>query len=106
LVLLNSASAGSSITYYLKNLPGGVYDLRLAFRAGPDCGTVTLAVSGHVLGGPLDEYWPVNDYPVWDFGTVTIGKTGDYAVTLSVTGKNAAASSYAATADAFWLVPQ
>ena len=105
-VLFNGTGAGNSITFYLNTVPGGVYHLKLAFRASAGCGTLTPAVAGHQLGGTLDEYWSVGDYPLWDFGPLTIGKTGDYAVTLTVTGKNAASSSDTIFADKFVLVPQ
>jgi rhamnogalacturonyl hydrolase YesR len=102
----NSAGAGNSITFDLTSVPAGDYCLELAFRAGFNRGMLTLAVAGQPLVGVLDEYWPVGNYPVWSFGPLIATTNGDFQVTLTVTGKNAAASSYAITADKFILVPR
>lgn len=105
-ISFNSVAAGNSITMDLTNVPAGNYDLKLAFRAGAGNGTFTLAVAGQPLGGVLDEYWPVGDYPVWNLGQLTVTTNGDYPFTLTVTNRNAAASSFVITADKIILVPR
>jgi hypothetical protein len=44
-VSFNSAAAGNSVTFVLTNVPAGVYDLELSFRAVANCGTLTLAAA-------------------------------------------------------------
>jgi hypothetical protein len=44
-VSFNSAAAGNSVTFVLTNVPTGVYDLELSFRAVANCGTLTLAAA-------------------------------------------------------------
>ena len=105
-VTLNGDGAGDYIEFTLTNVPAGTYHLKLVFRSGSNRGQLGLKLDGNSLGGTLDEYWPIGAYPLWDFGAVTFSSTGDHTIRFTVTGKNAASSSYTITADKFMLAPQ
>jgi len=105
-VTLNADGTGEYIAFAITNIPAGAYRLKLVFQSGSNCGQCNLAADGNPLGGTLDEYWAYDLFPLWDFGPVTFASTGDHIIRLTVTGKNAASSSYSVSADKFMLVPE
>ena len=105
-VTLTAGGAGDYIEFTITNVPAGAYRLKFVFQSGSDRGQCNLTVDGNLLGGTLDEYWAYNLFPLWDFGPVTFALSGDHTIRLTVTGQNAASSSYSISADKFMLVPQ
>ena len=105
-VTLNADGPGDFIEFTITNVPAGVYRLKLVFQSGSNRGQCNLTLDGNPLGGTLDEYWAYGLFPLWDFGPVTFASAGDHTIRLTVTGQNAASSSYTVSADKFMLVPQ
>lgn len=96
---------GDYIEYTLPNIPAGVYQLNMAYKAHPNRGVLNLAVNGNILGSPLDQYANPPMYPEASFGPVTLPTTGNQIVRLTVMGKNAAAGAFTLSADKFTLIP-
>jgi len=104
-VQLNATGTGSWMEFTLPNIPAGTYSLKMKFKGNTNRGQLSLKVDGTQLGGTLDEYSSAQTYPEQTFGTVTFSSTGNHAVRLTVTGKNASSTAYFLSADNFTLTP-
>lgn len=69
----------------------------------PDYGTYQLAIDGREIGGPFDAYNPTaqKTEPL-SFGKVRLQK-GYHTLTLTVIGRNPAATNYYAGLDVFYF---
>ena len=78
---------------------GGSYDFSAFLTRAPDYGTYQLAIDGREVGVPFDGYNPTTQRvgPV-GFGKVRLQK-GTHTLTLTVVGKNPAATNYYAGLD-------
>lgn len=82
---------------------GGSYDFSAVLTRGPDYGTYQLAIDGREIGTPLDTYNPtVQKTEPLSFGKVRLQK-GSHTLTLTVTGKNPAATNYYAGLDLLYF---
>jgi len=104
-IALLADGVGDYVEYTLPNIPAGVYQLKMAYKAHPNRGILSLAVNGTTIGGQLDQYANPPNYPEADFGAVTFPATGDQLVRQTVVGKNAAAGAFTLSADRFTLNP-
>ena len=82
---------------------GGAYDFSAVLTRAPDYGTYQLAIDGREIGVPFDAYSPTaqKTEPL-SFGKVRLQK-GSHTLTLTVTGKNPAATNYYAGLDVFYF---
>lgn len=81
----------------------GSYDLSAVLTRAPDYGIYQLAVDGREVGAPFDAYNPTAERvgPV-GFGAVRLRK-GTHTLTLTVVGKNPAATNYHAGLDVLYF---
>ena len=77
----------------------GSYDLSVVLTRAPDYGAYQIAIDGREVGTPFDAYNPT----VEKVGPVSLGKVrlqrGTHTLTLTVVGKNPAATNYYAGLD-------
>jgi len=100
---LASTGVGQYIQYIIPEIPAGTYDLQMLYKPHYDRGILSFALDGAVLG-TLDQYLAssaTQTYPTQDWGNVTFSTNGIHTIQLTVTGKNAASSSYALSAAEF-----
>ncbi|QIN80471.1 hypothetical protein GBA65_20305 [Rubrobacter marinus] len=92
---------GDTFTVAFDVPAGGSYDVSAYLTKARDYGSYTLAVDGKRLGGVFDGYSPT----VTRTGPVPLGgvglRKGRHEITLTVTGKNPAASNFYAGLDLF-----
>ena len=103
-LLFRSAKVGDTFTVGGRSFTvpdGGSYDFSAFLTRAPDYGTYQLAVDGREVGVPFDGYNPTAERvgPV-SFGKVRLRK-GTHTLTLTVVGKNPAATNYYAGLDVF-----
>lgn len=81
----------------------GTYDLSAVMTTAPDYGIVQMAVDGKNVGAPIDNYG-ANGVAVANraLGTVSLTK-GIHTLTMTLTGKNAAAVGYFVGVDVLQL---
>ncbi len=103
-VTLNATATGAFVEFTLPNVPAGTYSVRLAYKTNANRGILALRVNGAQVGGTLDQYAATSTYPTTTFGNVTLA-AGNHLLRLTVTGKNAASSSFTLSADRIILVP-
>jgi len=103
-ILFNGTAAGQYIEYTLAGVPAGTYDLKLLYKQNTTRGIVSLTIDGVKLDGDLDQYG-ASAYTQKDFGLITFATTGNHAVRLTLTGKNASSTGFTSSADAFQLTP-
>ncbi len=98
-----SREPGDTFTVSFDVPAGGSYDVSAFLTRAPDYGSYTLAIDGKQLGGAFDGYGTA----VTRIGPVPLGhvglRKGRHEITLTVTGKNPAASAYYAGLDVFVL---
>lgn len=82
---------------------GGSYDFSAVLTRAPDYGTYQLAIDGREVGAPFDAYSPTAEKvsPV-GFGAVRLRK-GTHTLTLTVVGKNPAATNLYAGLDVLYF---
>ncbi|MGI8695523.1 MAG: DUF2961 domain-containing protein, partial [Mycobacteriales bacterium] len=93
-------TTGQHVTLALQIPQGGTYDLAAVQTQAPDYGVNILALDGAAVGTAQDAYHPggvVVTAPI-DYGTHQL-TAGRHLLTLTVTGKNAAAAGYLAGLD-------
>ena len=82
---------------------GGAYDFSAVLTRGPDYGAYQLAIDGREIGTPFDAYNPTVEKPgPLSFGKVRLQK-GTHTLTLTVLGKNPAATNYYAGLDVLYF---
>ena len=105
-LLFRSTEVGDTFTVGGRSFTvpdGGSYDFSAVLTRGPDYGTYQLAIDGREIGTPLDTYTPtVQRTEPLSFGKVRLQK-GSHTLTLTVTGKNPAATNYYAGLDVFYF---
>jgi hypothetical protein len=102
-ISLNATGTGSWMEFTLPSVAAGTYTVKMKYKTNNNRGQLALRVDGTQVGGTLDQYQALPSvYPETTFGTVTLG-SGSHLVRLTVTGKNAASSSYVLSADIFTL---
>jgi hypothetical protein len=104
-VELTGNSVGDYIEFTVPNVPAGAYSVKMRYKGWTNRGILNLRVNGTQVGTTLDEYSAASSYPERTFGNVSIGTSGNQIIRLTVTGKNAASSSYVLSADLFTLTP-
>lgn len=104
-IALLADGVGDYVEYTLPDVPAGVYQLNLAYKAHPNRGILNLSVNGTTHGSLLDQYANPPVYPEASYGPIGFATTGDQTLRLTVVGKNAAAGAYTLSADKFTLVP-
>jgi len=104
-IALLADGAGDYVEYTLPNIPAGVYQLNLAYKAHPNRGILSLSVDGSTLGTPLDQYANPPAYPEMSYGPLTFVTTTNHIVRQTVVGRNASAGAFTLSADRFTLVP-
>lgn len=101
-VKLSGVSAAALILGAFDVPAGGSYDVSAFLTKAPDYGSYTLAIDGKQVGA-FDGYAPT----VSRAGPVPLGgvglRKGRHEITLTVTGKNPAASNYYAGLDVLTL---
>lgn len=105
-LLFRSTKAGDTFTVGGRSFTvpnGGSYDFSAFLTRAPDYGTYQLAIDGRGVGAPFDAYSPTAERvgPV-GFGAVRLQK-GTHALTLTVVGKNPAATNYYAGLDVLYF---
>lgn len=105
-LLFRSTKAGDTFTVGGRSFvvpDGGAYDFSAVLTRAPDYGTYQLAIDGREIGVPFDAYNPTaqKTEPL-SFGKVRLQK-GSHTLTLTVTGKNPAATNYYAGLDVFYF---
>jgi len=109
-VQLNGVAAGDLIKFLVPGVSGGTYDVRIGVKNNYNRAIIQ-TMAGRVggsfgnLGSTFDEYSASATYGEVDIGSWTVG-TSDKYVGFSVTGHNAASSSYVVAVDYIKLVPQ
>jgi hypothetical protein len=104
-VTLNATAAASWVQFALPNIAAGTYSVQLAYKTNANRGILALAIDGLQIGSTLDQYASTSSYPAQTFGNVTFASAGTHTLRLTVTGKNAASSSFTLSADRIVLTP-
>jgi hypothetical protein len=108
---LDATGAGQYITFTLPRLDAGTYDLTVRVKMLNNRGVAQMAMGNAVngpfsnLGGPLDFYAASATATNLVTLRVTNATTGPKYLRFTVTGKNAASSSYQVVLDSFTFVP-
>ncbi|WP_051266519.1 DUF2961 domain-containing protein [Nakamurella lactea] len=85
---------GDTVTLKFQLAQAGTFDLSAVLTKAPDYAIAQLAIDGKNLGEPIDGYQAAGVAAVGhDLGSATLAK-GEHTLTLTATGKNAAATSY------------
>ncbi|MGB9184207.1 MAG: DUF2961 domain-containing protein [Solirubrobacteraceae bacterium] len=93
------AKSGDQVTVAFTAPTTGSYDLQVVQTKAGDYGINSLAVDGKPVGSPFDAYNPtVTIAPPIDEGQIAL-TAGRHTLTVTVTGKNAAAAGYFAGLD-------
>ena len=95
----NHNADGSRASFPLDVEDGDTYGLTAAFVRGPNFGVVQVSIDGRPLGAPFDGYAATlaRAEPL-SLGTLALSE-GRHILTLTVTGKNEAATDYLAGLD-------
>ncbi|NQX65942.1 family 16 glycosylhydrolase [Paenibacillus alba] len=101
---LASNGIGDFVEYTVNVPQPGTYTVYARNRVAPSKGMYQLSVNGTNLGSTVDQYATTAGFTESKIGTVTFGTTGSQAFRFTVTGKNAASSSYALAYDSIKLV--
>jgi hypothetical protein len=104
-IALLADGAGDYVEYILPNIPTGIYQLNLAYKAHPNRGILSFAVNGKISGTSLDQYANPPTYPEVSYGPITFFTTGNQIVRQTVLGRNPSAGAFTLSADKFTLVP-
>ena len=102
---LDSTAAGQNVAITLNVPTAGTYDVKYAIKAHNTRGISQLAVNGVNLGPATDQYSANDTWIELDMGTVAL-TAGNNVFKFTVTGKNAASSSYTLAWDYIKLTPQ
>jgi hypothetical protein len=102
---LDSTAVGQNVAITLNVPTAGTYDVKYAIKAHNTRGISQLAVNGVNLGPATDQYSANDTWVELDMGTVAL-TAGNNVFKFTVTGKNAASSSYTLAWDYIKLTPQ
>ncbi len=105
-VTLASTAVGQWVQFTTPSIPAGTYTLQMSDKHNNNRGILQASVDGANVGATLDQYASPATYPTTTLGTVTFASPGTHTIRLTVTGKNAASSSFTLSADKFTLTPQ
>lgn len=95
---------GEYIDFVLPAVPAGTYTLSMRYKTHQaNRGILQLVVDGQPVGAPLNQHSSPATFLETDLGIVQFASPGDHAIRLLVTGRDATASAYTITADAFTL---
>jgi hypothetical protein len=95
----NHNADGSRASFPLDVEDGDTYGLTAAFVRGPNFGIVQVSIDGRPVGAPFDGYaTALQRADPLSLGTFALSE-GKHILTLTVTGKNAAATDYLAGLD-------
>jgi hypothetical protein len=101
---LLATNTGAYIDYTLPNIPAGVYDVQMEYKAHPNRGIISMSLDGKPIGpATLDQYVNPPAYPTLDLGEVAFNTTGNHTFRQTAVGKNPSAGAYTASADRFVL---
>jgi hypothetical protein len=100
---LETTGSGQWIQFTLTNIPAGIYDLQMSYKAHPDRGILSFTLDGVTWPDSLDQYANPPDYPTQDWGIVTFTNTGNHTILLTCLGKNPSATGYWLSVDQFIL---
>lgn len=100
-----ATAVGDHIALKAGDVPPGDYRVALGMRVAPNRATVQVSIGGVAVGGPVDAHAASAGASRFDLGVVTI-TSGSPEIRLTVTGRNAASSSYAIYADYVELIPR
>jgi hypothetical protein len=104
--ILDAGAVGDNVTFTVNIPAAGVYDIVYSTKKTTNRGTTQLAVNGTNVGPATDQYNPADLYGKFDLGTFNFATAGNYSFKFTVTGKNAASTSYQLSWDDFILTPQ
>ncbi len=95
----NHNADGSRATFPLDVEDGDTYGITAAFVRGPNFGVVQVSIDGRPLGAPFDGYAAtLQRAEPLSLGTLALSE-GRHLLTMTVTGKNEAATDYLAGLD-------
>jgi hypothetical protein len=104
--ILEANAAGDFVTYTV-NLPqAGTYDVRVGIKKLTNRGIWQFASNGTDHGPAVDGFAAAAAFVEADLGNVTFTTAGDKAFRFTVTGKNAASTSFWVVLDYIKLTPQ
>ena len=94
------------MTFTVNVAAAGIYDVAYSTKKYTTRGMEQLAINGTNLGASTDQYATVETYGAFDLGTFNFAAPGSYSFKFTVTGKNAASTSYPIAFDDIVLTPQ
>ncbi len=99
-VILDGTQVGNSITFTVNVPTAGSYDVKVSTKNFPSRGIGQLSVNGANLGPAMDQYVSnaAGVFQIYDLGTVALS-AGNSQFKFTVTGKDAASSSYSLAFD-------
>ena len=106
LEFLNSTAVGQTITFTTPSVPAGTYQVQLRYKTNKTRGQHNVKIDGTQVGGTTDQYSTSQVYLTTTLGNVTFATAATHTITMTVTGKNSAATAYYLTADKFTFVGQ
>ncbi|HEY0703899.1 MAG TPA: chitobiase/beta-hexosaminidase C-terminal domain-containing protein [Candidatus Acidoferrales bacterium] len=102
---LDSTAVGQNVAITLNVPTAGTYDVKYAIKAHNSRGLSQCAVNGVNLGPVEDQYSSADTWKELDLGNVVL-PAGNNVFRFTVTGKDAASSSYSLSWDYIKLTPQ
>lgn len=103
---LNANAAGDYAQYTINVPQPGTYAVYVKNRVASNKGIYQLSVNGINVGTAVDQYAAASGYTDSSLGNVTISAAGIQTFRFTVTGKNAASSSYSLGLDNLTLIQQ
>jgi Legume lectin domain/Chitobiase/beta-hexosaminidase C-terminal domain len=101
---LDSTKVGDNVAITLNVPTAGVYDVKYAVKIHNSRGISQLAVNGVNLGAPVDQYAAADSWQEFDLGNIPL-TAGNQVFKFTVTGKDAASTSYSLSWDYIKLTP-
>lgn len=98
-------AVGDYVTLSSPPMVAGQYRLLVGMRVAPNRGMVQAVVNGTAVGSPIDAHSATVGYQVFDLGVTSVDGVGSRDIRFTVTGKNAASSTYAVYVDFIEFVP-
>jgi uncharacterized repeat protein (TIGR03803 family) len=103
-IKISSTAVGQWIQFTTTSIPAGTYQLSFIYRTNSTRGQHNVAIDGAVIStSSIDQYAAAASYPpaVKVGNPVTFASAGTHTIRLTVTGHNAASSSYDVSAVQF-----
>ena len=110
-VFYDSTATGNYISFDVDIPASGTYDVQVSYKTINTRGIMQTAAASSVGGtytnvGPrVDQYSAAAGYPNTDLGNFTFSSAGTWVLRFTVTGKDAASSSYTLSFSALTLTP-